>query len=118
GNYFPVSTSTNTTTVTIKCGSLGVDILPSFTVSLSAGNAGSPASRYLNKAGSHLSYNIYTSLGYSTAWGSGSGGSAPQSYSSSLSLDSINFTGYGRIPSGQYLSAGSYTDSITVTVAY
>ena len=83
-----------------------------------AGNATSPASRYMDKAGTHLSYNVYTSAGYSKVWGDGSGGSLTQSYNGLLSLGTISFTGYGRLPSGQYVASGAYSDRLVVTVSY
>ena len=118
GDYFPVNTSTNSTTVSINCGLLGIDLLPAFTISLSAGNASSPASRYMDKSGSHLNYNIYTSTAYNKVWGDGTGGSLTNSYNGLLSLGTIDFTGYGRILSGQYVTPGGYSDTITVTVSY
>ncbi len=118
GSYTPASASTASTTVTISCGLLGLDLLPNFVVSLSAGNAATPSGRYLTMSGSHLSYNIYTSPGYATVWGDGSDGSVTQSFNGVLSLGNTNFTGYGRIPAGQYVAAGWYADNITVTVTY
>jgi spore coat protein U-like protein len=118
GSYTPASASPASTTVTIACGLLGLDLLPDFTVALSAGNATTPSGRYLVMSGNHLGYNIYTSTGYATVWGDGSGGSVTQSFNSVLSLGTINYTGYGRIPAGQNVAAGPYTDNITVTVTY
>ncbi len=118
GSYTPASASPASTTVTIACGLLGLDLLPNFTVSLSAGNAATPSGRYLNMSGNHLGYNIYTSTGYATVWGDGSDGSVTQSFNSVLSLGTISYTGYGRIPAGQYVAAGPYADTITVTVTY
>lgn len=117
-NYFPVNTSTNTTTVSVQCGLLGIDLLPAFTISLSSGNASGPATRYMDNAGTRLNYNIYTTTAYNKVWGDGTGGSLTQSYNGLLSLGSITFTGYGRIPSGQYVTPGGYSDLITVTVSY
>ncbi len=118
GSYTPASASASSTSIAISCGLLGLDLLPDFAVSLSAGNAATPSGRYLAMSGSHLGYNIYTGAGYATVWGDGSNGSVTQSFNSILSLGSIGFTGYGRIPAGQYVAAGPYTDRITVTVSY
>jgi spore coat protein U-like protein len=30
----------------------------------------------------------------------------------------VQFTGFGRLPQGQYVPAGAYSDRITVTVAF
>jgi spore coat protein U-like protein len=67
---------------------------------------------------SQLSYNIYTTSGYSAIWGDGTGGTVTQSFSALLSLGTVTYATYGRIPAGQYIAAGSYGDSITVTLMY
>jgi spore coat protein U-like protein len=118
GNYIPTGASFANTSVKISCGLLGLDLLPNFTVALSTGNAASPSGRYLAMSGSHLNYNIYTDPGFATVWGDGSSGSITQTFAGILSLGNITFTGYGRIPAGQYVAAGPYTDAITVTVSY
>jgi spore coat protein U-like protein len=118
GNYFPSSASAATMTVKINCGLLGVDLLPAFTLGLSAGNSGNPAARYLNRGGTHMNYNIYSTISYSRALGDGTAGTLLSSYAGLLSIGTISFTGYGNIPAGQYLPAGSYSDTIMVTVSY
>lgn len=118
GNYIPTGAGTANTSVKVSCGLLGLDLLPNFTLSLSAGNATTPSGRYLGLSGSRLNYNIYADPGFATVWGDGSGGSVTQTFNSVLSLGAITFTGYGRIPAGQYVAAGSYADIITVTVSY
>jgi spore coat protein U-like protein len=118
GNYYASGTSTNSTSVGVNCGLLGVDILPAMTVSISAGNSGTPASRYMLQSTTHLNYNIYTTLGYSKGWGDGTSGSMTQSYNGLLSIGTIGFTGYGQLPAGQYVTQGGYNDTITVTVSF
>ncbi len=117
GTYAPGSTATANTTVTIKC-SLGLDLLPDFDVRLSSGHAASPDARYLKLGGSQLFYNIYADPGFGSVWGDGSAGSAVQSYNGLLSLGSLHFTGFGRLPAGQYVPAGTYGDRLTVTVIF
>jgi spore coat protein U-like protein len=118
GNYTPASTDFASTGISVTCGALGIDLLPSFTVSLTAANGTSPATRYLDKSGSHLNYNIYTSNAYGAVWGDGTGGSVTQTYSATLTLGAVNYTAWGRVPASQYVAAGSYSDRITVTVSY
>ncbi len=118
GNYIPTGASTANTSVKISCGLLGLDLLPNFSISLSAGNAPAPSGRYLAMSGSHLDYNIYADPGFATVWGDGGSGSITQTFAGVLSLGNITFTGYGRIPAGQYVAAGPYTDVVTVTVSY
>ena len=66
----------------------------------------------------YFGYNIFADAGYMAVWGDGSAGSVTQGYSSILALGSAQFTGFGRLPQGQYVAAGSYGDHITVTVTF
>ncbi len=119
GMVNPASGATASAAISITCGLLGIDILPSFTLKLTAMNGTSPSARYLAMGSSHLGYNIYTDNGYGTVWGDGTDGSVTQSYDGTLlTLGSIGFTAWGKVPAGQFLTHGPYTDKITVTVSY
>lgn len=97
-----------------------------YTVSLSAGGAGSYAPRKLDSGGNRLDYNLYTSATRSTVWGDGTGGTSTVSSSITSGLlglllcdeASKNHTVYARIPAAQSVPAGSYADTIVVTVTY
>ncbi len=100
-------------TVTVSCAlSLG------YNIALSTGGAGSFSPRKLSNGPDTLNYNLYTDPTYLTIWGDGSGGTATVSGAIGLLLLPINHTVYGRIPGGQNAAAGSYSDTITVTVTY
>jgi spore coat protein U-like protein len=101
----------------IQCP-LGIGLLPSFEIALSAGVGGIFSPRQMAMGASSLSYNIYTTSGYSAVWGDGTGGTVTQSFSALLSLGTVTYATYGRIPAGQYIAAGTYDDSITVTLTY
>ena len=103
-----------TGSVTVSCG-LGLDLLPAFTVSISAGS-GSFATRKMAFGASRLNYNIYTDGGRTTIWGDGTAGTVTQSYSTVLVLGSITYTAYGRVPVGQYVASGAYADTRVVPV--
>lgn len=118
GNYLAASASASTNTVAVSCGLLGLDLLPNFTVALSAGNSTNMITRKMLFGAHGLNYNIYTTLGGATVWGDGSGGSVTQSFSSLLQLGSASFTGYGRLPAGQFVTAGGYSDILIVTVTF
>lgn len=104
-------------TVKIRCP-LGIGLLPSFDIALSAGSSHNFSPRAMAMGSNALNYNIYTSSGYSTVWGDGTGGSVTQSFSAILSLGTITFTAFGLASTGQYVPVGTYSDSITVTVTY
>ncbi len=101
-------------------GSVSVSCVLSlgYTISLSPGGAGSFAPRQLNNGGNTLNYNLYTNPTYLTVWGDGSGGTGTVPGSIGLLLLPVNHVVYGRIPAGQNAAAGSYTDTISVTVTY
>ncbi|WP_331775742.1 Csu type fimbrial protein [Sulfurospirillum sp. 1612] len=127
GNYdvFNSSPTDATGTVTVTCtGILGLlGLLVHYNVSLDSGNSGNSSARKMQQAGSStdLEYNLYTDSGHSVVWGDGSNGSS--TISSSLTIlqlgaNTDNISLYGRIPAGQNVEAGSYSDIITVTVDY
>lgn len=117
GIYVPSSASTANTTVTVGC-TIPIDLLTDFHVSLSAGSSLNPGARLMKKGSDQIGYNIYADGGYMTVWGDGTGGSLDRTYNSLLSLGSVSFTGFGRLPQGQYVAPGAYTDHITVTVSF
>lgn len=135
GNYDPVSnvSATANGTVTVTCGSYSfIDVLVGFTVTtkLSTGLGGSYVNRVLKKGADSLSYNLFTDPGYSSVFGDGSSatstvqicysgifagcGGAP----SGSSGTPFPVTVYGRIPAGQDVSVGDYSDSITATITF
>jgi spore coat protein U-like protein len=104
-------------TLTIDCGLITADLLPNFTISLSSGNGANPTARYMLRGTTHLNYNLYTTNAHTSVWGD-AGGGVKQTYSSTLTLGSINYTVYGLIFGAQFVTPGLYTDSLTVTVDY
>jgi spore coat protein U-like protein len=121
GSYDAASPAPTTAngTASIKC-TLGIDLLPNFTVALSAGGAASFLPRTMSLGGSTLKYNVYSTSSYSASsiWGDSTSGTVVQSYSSVLALGTINFTAFGSVPAGQYVTQGSYSDTLTVTVSF
>jgi spore coat protein U domain-containing protein, fimbrial subunit CupE1/2/3/6 len=119
GSYFPGASSDLHVngTLTLDCGALSADLLPSFTIQLGGGNAGAtPSPRYMLKGSTHLNYNLYTSSSYGTVWSTGAGQTV--SYSTLLDLGSVNFTVYGAVFKGQFVATGTYNDTVVVTVNY
>lgn len=120
GVYNPLSGTPDdaTGTVTMTCNLL-VGLFNSWTVALSTGN-GSYSPRRLKNGANSLNYNLYTSAAHSSVWGDGSGSTTLVSDQALLVIGAnINtYTVYGRIPAGQDAAAGSYTDTIVVTVNY
>ena len=90
--------------------------------SFSTGASGSYALRTMLSGANTLNYNLYKDAALTQILGNGSGGS--QTILASLTLTRLNRTRtstailYGRVPASQDVPAGSYTDTITVTVTY
>jgi len=120
GTYNPLSSVANDSTGTVRvvC-TLTVALPGSFTVDLSTGGSGSYAARKLRNGTSNLLYNLYTDTTHTQVWGNGTGGSVEVSrtFSGLLAIDR-SLTIYGRIAAGQNVPAGTYNDTILVTVTY
>ena len=122
GVYNPANASPTdaTGTVTVTCEVSLVGLLASWSIKMSPGGSASYAPRRLSSGAATLSYNLYTSSARTTVWGDGSGGTGVVSDSQTLLVGSNAnyYTVYGRIPALQDVKAGSYSDSIVVTVLY
>ncbi|HEY8949747.1 MAG TPA: spore coat U domain-containing protein [Rhizomicrobium sp.] len=115
GNYAPGTGSDTTadSNIDVTCTN-GTH----YTVALDGGStAHDVAAREMNDGNSHtLSYGLYTTAGFTTAWGDGSGSTTTVSGTGDGTAQSS--TVFGQLPAGQYVPAGPYTDLITVTVTY
>ncbi len=125
GNYNPTSSSPTDATgnVHVFCTVLLISVASTINISLNpgTGNSGSFSPRKMSSGANRLSYNLYKDTSHTTVWGDGTGGTSIWTNSNLLILVAgtpIDHTIYGRIPAGQYVAAGSYTDTITVTVEY
>lgn len=72
--------------------------------------------RLKSAAGNFLNYEMYKDSGRSVVWNATSTNNGT-STSKSIPINS-GFTVYGRVPAGQDIPAGSYGDTVTVTVNY
>ena len=105
----------STSTVTITC----TNTTP-YNVGLNAGLGITPAATVTTRkmtgaVGVFLNYAMFSDAGRSTNWGN------------TVATDTVAGTGngaaqpitvYGRVPAGQFVAPGSYTDTITATVTY
>ncbi|GGX19816.1 hypothetical protein GCM10007242_28420 [Pigmentiphaga litoralis] len=89
------------------------DVVTSYMIALNAG-ASSSLDRAMVFGAYRLNYNLYTEATRTVVWGDGSGGSASVSGSGTA----VTFPVYGRIPARQNVHAGSYADTLIVTVTY
>jgi spore coat protein U-like protein len=120
GSYNPFSAANNDST-----GHIDVTCTPlllgggSYTIALSAGH-GSFANRQLMSGANFLNYNVYADSTHTQIWGDGTGGTVPVSdnYAALLLPTTRSYTVYGRIPGSQNKPAGTYNDTLTITVTY
>jgi spore coat protein U-like protein len=100
---------------TDSAGSISVscDSSDSFTIALSSGH-GTMLARQMQSGAYSMTYNLYTDSLRSIIWGDGTGGTTLVSTSGT----NATYPVYGRIPAAQNLPAGSYNDSIAVTLTF
>lgn len=119
GAYDPRATGHNNGTGTISVACPTNITAP--VVQLSTGQSGTYSTRRMSSGGWTLNYNLYTNSGRTVIWGNGTGGSQ------SLSLSGGTVSGgqrrfsrtiYGRIPALQNVGAGSYGDTMVMTVIF
>ncbi|NWK46905.1 Csu type fimbrial protein [Ralstonia pickettii] len=87
-------------------------------LSAGAGNGATTATRLLTRNGGTqtVGYNLYTNSGLTVIWGDGTGGTATVT-GTGTGLSQVS-TVYGRVPAQNTPQAGTYTDTIIVTVTY
>jgi len=125
GVYNPLNAAptVSTSSVTASCtlvsgGNTTVNIVSSY----STGSSGTYAARTMMSGANQLSYNLYFDAAYTQIRGNGTGGSQTGGATFNLTngsrTQSTTSTIYGRAPAGQDVAAGSYSDTITVTLTY
>jgi spore coat protein U-like protein len=111
GTYNPTAVTDHdgTGTVSVTCTS-GT----SYTVSLDGGGQADATARAMSSGAEKLSYQLYSDSVRTTVWDS----TGPGQVSDEGTGSAIDHTVYGRIPSGQNVPPGSYSDTINVTITY
>jgi spore coat protein U-like protein len=114
GNYDTLSATPTdaASTVTVQCS-----LSTSFDIGLDAGvgSGATVATRKMTQGADTLNYSLFQEAARTTVWGI------------TVSTDTVADVGtgsgvaypvYGRIPAGQIVNIGSYTDTVTVTVNF
>ena len=118
---------TGTVTVLATCQRANLPFTVNYSIALNAGGSGTFTPRSMTAGASNLQYNLYTSAALTTIWGDGSGGT--QTVSDQINgtcsrsggrncSGSQSDTVYGNAPAMQNVVAGSYADTITITVTF
>ncbi|WP_284455256.1 Csu type fimbrial protein [Alloalcanivorax xenomutans] len=111
GNYDRVLGTLGTTTITSNC-----TLATPYTLSLDFGGAANVSSRVMDGPNSEtLSYQLTQDVAGLIPWGTVADGDEVSLLGTGLDVPTVV---YGQIPSGQNVEAGSYSDTITVTLTY
>jgi len=109
-----------TGSVAVQCSNLAA-----YSVGLGAGNYanGSQRRMYSSATGGYVNYNLYTDSGYSDPWTTTTSASSCTNGASTCYLGTGNgnyqtVPVYGTVPTQLGPAAGSYSDTVTVTVTY
>jgi len=120
GSYDPNATTalTGTSTINVNCTKNAP-----YTIALDYGiHGGTAANRIMQDAATDpLNYNLYTDSAYSLVWNSacGAGNNCDSGTGAGPGVgNQQTYTVYGQLPAGQNAPAGSYSDTITVTVNF
>src|SRR5687768_11098718 len=113
-NVFDTLPNDSTGTITLSCNGGAKNVA----ITISRGAAPTFASRFMNQVTELLLYNLYLDASRSVIWGEGAGGSQMEIVPDPPNNKDVPLTIFARIPAGQDVSAGSYSDSVTVTIQY
>ena len=86
-------------------------------IEISAGASGSFAARRMQSGADGLDYNLYTSPTRTSVWGDGNNGTDSVKVRPTKH-ETISTSVYGRIPAGQNVRAGTYTDTLIVSIEF
>lgn len=81
-------------------------------VLVSAGTSGAASTRAMANGAERLGYNVYSDAACTQVWSDAPPGVAIGPFFS------VTLALYGRIPAGQDVAVGTYTDTLTITVDY
>jgi spore coat protein U-like protein len=116
GSYDPVVANASTPldgtgTVTVRCNK-GT----SANIGLDLGSNAAGSTRRMASGAERLTYEIYSESGRTAIWTN----SAPNwvAHTPTGPPNQATYTMYGRVPAGQEVATGSYSDTVTATVNY
>lgn len=121
GTYSTGSGAPANGSVTVTCVVLGIfgqDV--SYTVKLLMSPQAQGTQRRMNNGGVYLNYNVFCDSGFNQVWGDGLSPTCARTGGQTGLLGSLItvFPVYGNIPAGQYVTPGTYGDSIGIEVLY
>jgi spore coat protein U-like protein len=117
-NVFNPAPLDSTGTITYTCGLLEWLLNLPVSITLSTGQSGTYAFRIMRQGTSDsLQYNLYLQP-YTVVWGNSTQGTGVYQTRGPEWLRAHTVTVYGRVPAGQDVRAGVYTDTIVATINF
>jgi spore coat protein U-like protein len=113
-NVFSSSPVDSTGTIVYRCNG-NVD---SVLIAITKGQSSTFLPRQLGRGNEQLSYNLYRDAARTLVWGDFNGGTSAYLQIDPPNNQNVSLTVFGRIPPGQDISAGSYSDTVTVVVLF
>jgi spore coat protein U-like protein len=104
-----------TGTVTLTCTQGAVATIALGPGENSANAVGTTRAMKKSGAANYLSYELYGDSARTTVWGTGVNA---QTEPAAPSDAAVNYTVYGRVPAAQDVPAGSYSDTVAITVNF
>jgi spore coat protein U-like protein len=119
GSYdvFATSPTDSTGLISITCNEIPAPFAP-VSIGPSPNSGGfNPRKMRVTSGTDLLNYNLYTNAARTSIWGDGTSGTVRVWRTFRRNIPQ-NLTVYGRIPPGQDVRAGTYTDTLTVTLIW
>ena len=113
-NVFNGSDVDSTGTVTYRCNGSAHNI----TVGLTQGASATFNPRKMQKGAEVLNYNLFVDASRTSIWGDGTSGTSQYQIGNPPNNTNVNLTVYGRVPAGQDVSAGSFSDTVTAVINF
>ena len=112
-NVFTVAHTDSAGSVTYRCSG-NANVM----VTITTGQSGTFSPRRLANGAQQLAYNLFIDAARSVVWGDGSAGTQTHTQNNVPNNTNVTVNVYGRIPAAQDVTAGSYADSVSVTINF
>ena len=113
-NVFSTSPVDSTGTIVYRCNGEVDGVM----IAITRGQSSTFLPRQLEKGNEELSYNLFRDAARTVVWGDFSGGTSGYIQIDPPKNQNVSLTVFGRIPPGQDVAAGSYSDTVTVVVLF
>src|SRR5262245_22055127 len=113
-NVYDLSAVDSTGSITYNCAAGTAAIA----IDVSKGTSSTYLPRTMTSGSDTLGYNLFIDAARTTVWGDGTGGTSHYTTTSPPANSNVTLTVYGRIPALQDIGAGSYSDTLVITVNF